>query len=1098
MLDPFIRLQTSIVNGNLLIVKKIVSRFPELLGTMDHTNGWSALHYAAYHGNYLICHHLVMAMLAQGYLDEETSLEDEPREVLFDFQRNTPLHLSITKLNQKNSQTMHFLLQQFPQIINLQNLGGQTAVHLAATHGLDDMLSLLLDFQADLLLVELQDGDTPLHLCCKYGHLNCINQILTRTPAPGQIHTDLTEVKNTKGWVPQDVCFDFDVERYYVSLKTRYGQIQRDAVFEAKRLVSTSSLKSLDLFDTSPSKSNLANPLFASAKSRSAASSLPTITLSRQRRSSSNSSQSGFSFTVKRPPPLESPQEHHTLGDSGNGMTLLENCEAKGIRTRYVSPQKMADVPLRTLLGSVVESLRARLGSTRENPLRKVSTVDTPLRSLLITGVTKESPLRKAPEGVDSRTSSSDTLNSAKSGGSAQSVVSAFSSIPILKSLKLKKKKSGVFDEEPRSKMSTRSFRSFSEESKRYNSPESVSSFQTNNRSRAPSFGVNLLPQVSHELSGIPDLAAPLTSATPPSGLPAFNRVNKSPQEKFIPYASPNSSSSSLISLNRGLASVSNAERVLRPQSSLKDLRMKSSNNLKMFQSLGAGSTEHVDFPGASRKSSDGDVSFSVLSEYNPRTPGSSFDYGEPSLSVTPVQSRVLDIPIETLARSRTRNEGLQYRLLTHQGVRILFVAELRGQLSLLNELAVANNAAVIVHSGNFGFFDADSVVRMSEVYLRHIAAFSRLIDAETVARVSAASSVHEILAHQQLSELPRYILGEKRLRIPVYTIYGMAEDSVVVNKFRYGEYRVPNLYVIDEHNAYKLLTPDCTCLTLCGLGGGFSLYSLLNQGEGYPHETALIPAAGDAGNMWHTLVQYGVLIETMEREAQVHHIEMTRALNGTVSNGEISEGNHGAGGMNTNHVGNGSADRSFPDRADSPVEVRLFITHPSPAREPLLGHLAVALGADYTVSSSLHFKYPSSFNELSVCSSFEAYKQKFSTAKTQLYVLWQSVLASVEASIEEPVKGLLETALLVFDNIPSLEPESLSQAVLKISVTDQNDLYYAAFQNTWHFNLCDHTSGKVVMEVKDGRFHVETLASGFDFTYRRKWEAPVDEINQF
>jgi hypothetical protein len=45
-------------------------------------------------------------------------------------------------------------------------------------------------------------------------------------------------------------------------------------------------------------------------------------------------------------------------------------------------------------------------------------------------------------------------------------------------------------------------------------------------------------------------------------------------------------------------------------------------------------------------------------------------------------------------------------------------VAEIRGKLSHLNELAKEHNASCIIHTGNFGFFDSDSIRRISPKYV--------------------------------------------------------------------------------------------------------------------------------------------------------------------------------------------------------------------------------------------------------------------------------------------------------------------------------------------------------------------------------------------
>ena len=57
-------------------------------------------------------------------------------------------------------------------------------------------------------------------------------------------------------------------------------------------------------------------------------------------------------------------------------------------------------------------------------------------------------------------------------------------------------------------------------------------------------------------------------------------------------------------------------------------------------------------------------------------------------------------------------------RLIEKAGVRILCIADIRGSLRSLNELAKAANADHVIHTGDFGFYDATSVERIADKYV--------------------------------------------------------------------------------------------------------------------------------------------------------------------------------------------------------------------------------------------------------------------------------------------------------------------------------------------------------------------------------------------
>lgn len=420
-------------------------------------------------------------------------------------------------------------------------------------------------------------------------------------------------------------------------------------------------------------------------------------------------------------------------------------------------------------------------------------------------------------------------------------------------------------------------------------------------------------------------------------------------------------------------------------------------------------------------------------------------------------------------------------QLLEKNGLRILCIAEIRGNLSLLNHLADEYNASIILHTGSFGFFDNESISKIHESYLRHIIAFCPLLDEEIVNKVSELSKIDNsnedydndeldlknYLQNVKISELMDFISGFKKLKVPVYTIYGMVEDSTVIDKFKMGIYSIPNLFILDEISTYRIKSPiDDTKIQLCGIGGSLSYQKLFHHGTfdnelNYNYQLYkdkingdFLPVAGDPGNIWITMVQIGQFLKTLEENY-------------------------------------------------SPQDVRIMITHPSPSREGLLGHLAVVTKMDYTISNGLHFLYPSSFNELSICPNFEFYKSKFSEARNQLSNIWINVAKTVEqiVSNNEHLTNLLNIGLSTFDKIPVISTNFKNEEIVPIALSNfkrdinsniirsQNDAYYIAFQNIWHFNLCDISIGSVVLDVHDGNFQFQANSKGFNFKYRENIE---------
>jgi ankyrin repeat protein len=193
MLEPSVRLRRAVVNGNLPAVRRLVRRYPGLLENVDAKNGWTSLHYAGYHGHYLVCVFLVQ----QGHDQEEISL---------DHGRNTPLHLAAS---QNHEQTVHFLAQHIPRCLDWRNRDWETALLVAARRGHDPCINLLLDFGADINRGNAE-GNRPIHVAAAYGHIKTLRTLVDR-------NADV-QTPNAEGWRPVQYCSTYQVQDFLQSL----------------------------------------------------------------------------------------------------------------------------------------------------------------------------------------------------------------------------------------------------------------------------------------------------------------------------------------------------------------------------------------------------------------------------------------------------------------------------------------------------------------------------------------------------------------------------------------------------------------------------------------------------------------------------------------------------------------------------------------------------------------------------------------------------------------------------------------------------------------------------------------------------------------
>ncbi|KID93141.1 ser/Thr protein phosphatase [Metarhizium guizhouense ARSEF 977] len=382
-----------------------------------------------------------------------------------------------------------------------------------------------------------------------------------------------------------------------------------------------------------------------------------------------------------------------------------------------------------------------------------------------------------------------------------------------------------------------------------------------------------------------------------------------------------------------------------------------------------------------------------------------------------------------------------QGRVIQTGPIRVLCIADVRGNLRSLNELAKQARADHIIHTGDFGFYDDTSLERIAEKTLKHVAQYSPLIPDPVKKAIQQGGNgpvkTRFPPSDLPLSELPLLLSGEVKLDVPVYTVWGACEDVRVLEKFRSSEYKVPNLHIIDEARS-MLLEVGGVKLRLLGLGGAVVMHKLFDNGEG---RTTI---AGGQGTMWTTLLQMGELVDTAHR-------------------------------------------------VYDPTETRIFITHASPAREGILNQLSVALKADFSISAGLHFRYGSSYNEFSVNPTLDHYRGKLAASKASFNDVWETVKGEVEPAIaqNEAQQSLLKNALQIVEKMPTTAAggNPFGGPVTGQAALGQVD--ESAFKNMWNFNLADAAFGYLVLEIQDGRIGTEMRAQGFNFSHRGAKQQP-------
>lgn len=223
--EPSLRLRKAIIGNNYTTVTRILKQHPSLLDNIDPSNGWSNLHYSAFHNNYEICEYILKSIharfisscnkssdtsFAQHFKNPDsllyTQITDED-EIKLNFEKQTVLHVACLG---DSASTLNLLLSYFNVCLDQRDIKGLTASHICCIKGFSDCLAILLENDA-YPNIQDNEGDTLLHKAFQFSQLKCL-ELLIKYNADDQLY-------NNAGWQAADVAFDNETIEDYKYMK---------------------------------------------------------------------------------------------------------------------------------------------------------------------------------------------------------------------------------------------------------------------------------------------------------------------------------------------------------------------------------------------------------------------------------------------------------------------------------------------------------------------------------------------------------------------------------------------------------------------------------------------------------------------------------------------------------------------------------------------------------------------------------------------------------------------------------------------------------------------------------------------------------------
>lgn len=237
--------------------------------------------------------------------------------------------------------------------------------------------------------------------------------------------------------------------------------------------------------------------------------------------------------------------------------------------------------------------------------------------------------------------------------------------------------------------------------------------------------------------------------------------------------------------------------------------------------------------------------------------------------------------------------------------LKALLLSDTHGDINIINTLVEKTDVDIVIHAGDFGFYNESSYQRISSRELLLLITHSPYqknycVDKQT----DRATLIDIVKKHHLLGDFSDYQNKVKQFRVPVYAVYGNHEDVTVIQQIKENP-PIENFNLLDEDNVFSIEGTDHTSFQLFGVGGNFLVSNKLLK----------TPIAGRAGKVWATLHQFGKLYQRLEKK-----------------------------------------------RGQS-----LFVSHVSPGKEPLLSRLMIHFMPNIWVSGHMGAPYACVWNQFAI-----------------------------------------------------------------------------------------------------------------------------------
>jgi len=137
--------------------------------------------------------------------------------------------------------------------------------------------------------------------------------------------------------------------------------------------------------------------------------------------------------------------------------------------------------------------------------------------------------------------------------------------------------------------------------------------------------------------------------------------------------------------------------------------------------------------------------------------------------------------------------------------IRALLISDTHGNIGIINTLVEKTNADIVIHAGDFGFYDESSYKHISSRELLLLITHSPYWKDYHVDKQTNREVLIEIVRkHSLLGDFPEYQNHKEQFKVPVYAVYGNHEDVYVIKQLKENN-SIHHFNLLDEDNVYHV-----------------------------------------------------------------------------------------------------------------------------------------------------------------------------------------------------------------------------------------------------------------------------------------------------